>query len=81
MPRAERKALIERLEGLRSSRALTYITGDRAPTSAQIGDDAVRPIYDQLRAIGHVEQLDLVIYSRGGALVRGCDKQRTLGAS
>lgn len=47
---------------------LTYITGDRAPAAAQIGDDAVRPIHDQLRAIGKVERLDLFIYSRGGAL-------------
>lgn len=68
MPRAERRAIIEELEGLRGSRVLTYITGDRAPTGAQIGDDAVRPIYDQLRAIDHTEKLDLVIYSRGGAL-------------
>ncbi|MBI2708579.1 MAG: hypothetical protein HYX34_02655 [Actinobacteria bacterium] len=68
MPRAERKALIEALEQHRGSRVLTYITGDRAPTGAQIGDDAVRPIYDQLRSVGHVEKLDLFIYSRGGAL-------------
>ena len=68
MPRSERKALIEELEQLRSSRVLVYVTGDRPPTAAQIGDDAVRPIYDQLRLLGKVERLDLFIYSRGGAL-------------
>lgn len=68
MPRPERKALIETLEELRGSRVLTYVTGDRSPTAAQIGDDAVRPIYDQLRELGQVEHLDLFIYSRGGAL-------------
>lgn len=68
MPRTERKRLIEKLEALRGSRVLTYVTGDRSPTGAQIGDDAIRPIYDQLRVLGHVEQVDLFIYSRGGAL-------------
>lgn len=68
MARIERKALIHRIEELRDSRVLTYVTGDRPPTSAQIGDDAVRPIYDLLRNIGATDKLDLFIYSRGGAL-------------
>ena len=63
-----RKDAIARLESVRGSRVLTYVTGDRSPTGANIGDDAVRPIFDVLREIGHVEQLDLFIYSRGGAL-------------
>jgi ClpP class serine protease len=33
-----------------------------------IGDDAVRPLHAHLRAMGHVEKLDLFIYSRGGAI-------------
>jgi len=55
MPRARRKAIIEQIEAARGSRVLCYITGDRAPAAAQIGDDAVRPMYDLLREIGHVE--------------------------
>jgi hypothetical protein len=70
MPRGNRKVLIEQLEDLRSSQVLTYITGDRVPAGAQIGDDALRPIYDQLRSVGKVDQLDLFIYSRGGSLLR-----------
>lgn len=68
MSRADRKALIEEIQALRDSKVLTYITGDRAPAPAQIGDDAVRPMYEHLRQLGHVERLDLFIYSRGGAI-------------
>jgi Serine dehydrogenase proteinase len=66
--RDDRRALIERIEELRSSRVLAYVTSDRQPAPGQIGDDAVRPMYDHLRAMGHVDRLDLLIYSRGGAI-------------
>jgi len=66
--RDDRKKLIAELEKLRGSRLLTYITGDRMPVPAQIGDDAVRPLYEQLRGLGQTEKLDLFIYSRGGAI-------------
>src|SRR6266511_4405787 len=68
MSREDRKSLIEQIEQLRGSRVLTYVTGDRAPAAAQIGDDAVRPMYSHLREIGQVDKLDLLIYSRGGAI-------------
>ncbi len=68
MAREKRKELIEQIEAHRSSRVLCYITGDRAPAMAQIGDDAVRPLYQQLREIDHIEKLDFFIYSRGGAI-------------
>lgn len=68
MPRDSRKALIEQIEQARDSRVVVYVTGDRPPATAQIGDDAVRPLYAHLREIGHVEKLDLFIYSRGGAI-------------
>ena len=66
MSRDTRKGLIEEIERLRGSRVVTYITGDRAPAAAQMGNDAVRYIYDHLRALGKVDQLDLFVYSRGG---------------
>jgi Serine dehydrogenase proteinase len=64
--RAERKTLIEQIEETRTSRVVVYATGDRHPTAAQIGDDAIRPLYDHLREIGTTDKLDLMIYSRGG---------------
>lgn len=68
MGREQRKELLKQIETLRESKVLTYVTGDRVPTPAQIGDDALRPIYDHLRSMGHVPKLDLYLYSRGGAI-------------
>lgn len=68
MARQERKALIEQIEEQRGSRVLAYVTGDRNPAPAQIGDDAVRPMYSHLREMGEAQKLDLFIYSRGGAI-------------
>lgn len=68
MGREQRLALVAEIERLRGTKVITYVLGDRAPAGAQIGDDAVRPIHDHLRALGHVNKLDLFIYSRGGAI-------------
>jgi hypothetical protein len=68
MSRERRKELIERLEKLRGTRVVAYVTGDRPPSPAQIGDDAVRQLYEHLRHLKHVERLDLFVYSRGGAI-------------
>ncbi len=68
MARTDRKKLIEEIEKARGSRVITYVTGDRPPAAAQIADDALRPLYEQLREIGHAKKLDLFIYSRGGAI-------------
>jgi ClpP class serine protease len=67
MARNERAAAIAAIEELRGSKVITYVTGDRNPAQAQIGDDALRPIYEQLRDLGKPKKLDLFIYSRGGA--------------
>jgi hypothetical protein len=45
---------------------VVYFTGDKEGISAIIAEDAVRPLYDHLLAIGKVERLDLFLYSRGG---------------
>ena len=64
---AGRREHIEALESLRGSRVITYITGDRDRCGAQIGEDAVRPLFDVLRQIGPVEKIDLFLYSKGGS--------------
>ena len=68
MPRDVRKALIEQIEERRDTKVVVYVTSDRQPAPAQLGDDAVRPLYDHLRSLGHVPRLDLFIYSRGGSI-------------
>lgn len=66
MSRQARQERIEEIETARGSRVVVYVTGDRSPAVAQIGDDAMRPLYDHLKEINHAEKLDLFIYSRGG---------------
>lgn len=61
-----RRSLISKIEEHRGSRVLTYVTTERAPAGAQMANDAVRPVQDLLRTVGHAEKLDLFIYSRGG---------------
>lgn len=68
MPKERRNELLAAIAADRDSHVIAYVTGDRPPAQAAIGDDAVRPIYDHLRALGHVERLDIFIYSRGGAI-------------
>ena len=66
MSRATRKHLIEEIEAARNRRLVVYVTGDRPPAPAQMADDALRPLYDHLRDIDQVDDLDFLIYSRGG---------------
>ncbi len=49
---------------------LTYVTGDRRGVTGQIGRDAVRPMYDHVRALGFegVPRIDLFLYSQGGVV-------------
>lgn len=74
MAYSERKSLISALEGVRGSRVITYILSDRETFppqvpgfSTQIGSDAHFFFVDQLRRIGKQENLDLLLYTRGGA--------------
>jgi len=72
MGRQERQALIQQIEQARGGRVLAYVTSDRQIPGiaglAQIGDDAMRPIFDHLREMVAPERVDLIIYSRGGAI-------------
>lgn len=60
------KKLIDLIEKERSSKVICYVTGDRPGAPSQIGEDAVRIIYEHLLAIGKVSKISLVLYSRGG---------------
>jgi hypothetical protein len=56
------KALIAKIEQLRKSRTLVYWTSP----FAKMGDGSVPSLYDQLQAVGDVDQLDLVLHTGGG---------------
>lgn len=61
------KNLISEIEKERSSKVICYITGDRPGATSQIGEDAVRVIYEHLLSLGKgVKKIDLFLYSRGG---------------
>ncbi len=63
------KELIEKIERKRQSKVIVYFTGDRPPFGAQIGEDAVRPLYDHLLTFNenkNKNRIDLFLYSRGG---------------
>src|SRR4030042_5763588 len=60
------KELIRQIQEIRSSKVITYITGDRQPIGSRIAEDAVRPLYEHLLSVGKNEKIDLVLYSRGG---------------
>src|SRR3990167_8696717 len=66
----DRKQLIRKIEELRESRVITYLTSDRqgAPgvPSAKIAMDIVPVISKQLGAIGKTKNIDLFLYSSGG---------------
>jgi len=63
----KKEDLIQKIEDLRQSRLIVYITGDRnGPLGARIAMDAIPIFSQQLRKIGKVPQIDLFLYSVGG---------------
>lgn len=68
MSREERVTLIRRIEERRGSRVLSYICSDRPGAGAQISEDVIRTIAEQVRRLGRVKKLDLFLYSRGGSV-------------
>jgi len=59
--------LIEKIEKLRNSRIITYLTSDRTgPVNAQVAMDIIPVISRQLQKIGKTQNIDLFLYSTGG---------------
>ena len=73
MPVEQRVILIKAVEHARGSRVVSYLTGDRAGPAGgpglqtSIGMDIFPFFYDVLSRIGRKQQIDLLIYSTGGA--------------
>jgi hypothetical protein len=68
--RERRLTLIKNIQAIRDSHVIAYVTSDRQHMTAQIGSDAVRPMFDHLRALGFegVKKMDLFLFSQGGAV-------------
>ncbi len=66
---ADRLPLIRKIEELRGSAVICYLTSLRPNVSAQIAEDAVRVFFDHLAALPNrkVEKLDIFLCSNGGS--------------
>jgi len=63
----DRKQLIKKIEGLRESKVITYLTSDRqGPFNARIAMDVIPFMSRQLQSIGKIRNIDLFLYSAGG---------------
>lgn len=59
--------IIKKIEELRGSKVITYVTNDRqGPVNARVAMDIIPIISAQLRKIGKQDKIDLVLYSAGG---------------
>lgn len=63
----ERKEIIKKIEELRGSKVITYVTSDRqGPVNARVAMDIIPIISSHLRKIGKQKNIDLILYSAGG---------------
>ncbi len=71
----QRQKIIQELQEKRNSKVITYFMSDRRAypdgwtlpaLSTRLGTEAQPFIYDQLRALGKADNLDLYLYTRGG---------------
>ena len=61
--------LIKQIEQERGSKVVCYITGDRDKFSTKIGDDVIPILFRHLELIGNTNNIDLLLYTRGGDMV------------
>ena len=62
----ERKVFYETIEKERRSKVIAYVTGDRENLGTQIGSDVPDILIEHLDAIGKVDKISLILYTRGG---------------
>ncbi len=66
---ADRVPIIKRIEDLRQSTVICYLTSVRPNLAAQMTEDAVRVFFDQMLLLPHrpVKKLDIFLCSNGGS--------------
>lgn len=62
----DRIELYKRIEEVRSSKLLVYVTGDRRGLETQIHDEVLDLFVDHLDVMGTVPKISLYLYTRGG---------------
>ena len=65
--RKERLDNYKKIEELRGSKILIYVTSDRQNAETNIGSDIFAPFVNHLDQLGDVEKISLFIYSNGGS--------------
>jgi hypothetical protein len=63
---SDRKELIAAIEAKRKSRLICFLTSDRLNAAAIIAKDVLPVFFNQLRDIGDVKRLDLLVFTSGG---------------
>lgn len=71
MDRQERMNLIERIQKVRNSKLIVYITGDRPNLQARIGANIFPSLHEHLINVGNQPRIDLFLYSTGGDTMTG----------
>jgi ClpP class serine protease len=69
VPRQERLEIIGRIQSLRKTNLICYLTSDRPNASAQIQKDAIQLFYEHLqhlREFPKMDRLDVFIFTGGG---------------
>jgi hypothetical protein len=66
--RNNRIDVIKKIEQKLEAKLLVYFTADAPIVQASIAEDALRPMYDHLRAIGKQKRIALYLYSLGGQM-------------
>ena len=66
MSRHKRMELIKKIEEIRGSSLLCYITGDRENVNTRIAPDVTQVFFRHLEMFNDCSTIDLLIYTRGG---------------
>lgn len=66
MPKAERLENINKIQELRETLLVSYVTSTRPGFELPMAMDCVRKLYEHLRHIGKGENIDLFLHSNGG---------------
>jgi len=64
-----RKSLIAKLEAIRDSKVITYITSTRSNLESMMSMDVIQPVFEQLVSVSKskkIPRIDLFIHSNGG---------------
>jgi hypothetical protein len=65
----ETQNLIQKIEKSRSSKVITYVTGDRQPFVTKVAEDIIPIFAKHLEKIGKQDKISLFLYTRGGDMI------------